>query len=168
MISSLTPLLPILGALPGGTSLSNPQTILSALTLFQNGATKQNGGNFNLSNVMSTLTSPQAINFGSSIVTALGATTGNPAAVAAGTLAPILLNNLTSSPSSSASAQPCDVAALLGMANVSNQGSLIALIPQYAQAINANASGTQAQALTDAVKIAVGQSYVSIGSAKKP
>ena len=44
--------------------------------------------------------------------------------------------------------------------------SKIILIPKYAQAIKANASGPQAAALTDAVKIAVGQTYIAIGNNK--
>lgn len=168
MISQLAPLLPSLGNLPGGTTLNNPQTILAALTLFQNGAVKQNGGTYSLNSVMNNLTGSQAVSFGGSVLGILGLATGNPAGIATNALAPIVIDGLSSSTSSPSSAQPCDVAGLLGMSNVSNQGSLIALIPQYAQAINANASGTQAQALTDAVKIAVGQTYISIGNAKNP
>lgn len=172
MISSLSPLLPALGALPAGISLNNPQTILSALTLFQNGVTKQNGGTFNLGSVMSTLSGPKSTSFGSAIFSILGAATGNPASIA-GVLAPIILNKIGSKQAATPAAtqtttQPCDVAALLGMTTVTNQGSLIALIPKYAQVIRVNASGSQAQALNDAVKLAIGQTYLSIGNVQKP
>lgn len=159
LMGKLSPLLPILGAIPGGTFLANPQMILSALTLLQNGAAKQNGGTFNIGSLLSTLKGPQSVTFGSSVLSILGVATGG---TSIGTLAPIAISSLGNS--SQTASQPCDVAALLGMSNVANQGSLIALIPQYAQAIHANASGTQAQALTDAVKIAVGQTYISIGA----
>ncbi len=161
IIASINPMLPTLGGMPGGTSISNPSSILSALTIFQNGVVKQNGGTFNMGNILGSLTGQNATGFGSSIFSILGLATGNPMSIAS-TLLPIILPKVSSS--SQTKTQAMDLTALFGMTNVSNQGALISQIPQYAQMIRVNATGTKAQTLTDALKLAVSQKYVTIGS----
>lgn len=166
IVSSLSGIIPQIGQLPGGAILQNPTSVMSLMTVLQNVVAQQNGGQINISQLSSLIsgTGGQAPQL-STLLSMIGMSGANPAA-GISSLLPMILPKLgAAAPATStnaASALPLDFAALMGMSTMTNPAQLIALIPQYSQLIQCNASGGQSAALMDVVKLAITQQYKTI------
>lgn len=160
LVNILSGKIPQIGNLPGGIVLQNPTSMLSLITLLQNAVTKQNGGQFDMSQLTNLISNPQFSQLGT-ILAMVGMSGLNPSAGIGGIL-PMILPMITNGGATPANSVPVDLAALLNLSSIQNPGQLIALIPQYSQLINANYSGGQSQALMDLVKLAISAQYNQI------
>jgi hypothetical protein len=160
LISLLGSKLPALGQLPGGINLQNPQSIMALLTILQNVISKQNGGTFDIQALSGLIVNPQMKQLVSALIV-VGLNGANPGAAAA-TLIPIVIPMITKAVTGGSTTVNIDITKLMGITDLKNPADIIALIEPFVQMINANASGSNAQAMLDIVKMALAAQYLKI------
>lgn len=148
-------------ALPGGVSIPNAQGALGLLTLLQGAVMNQNGGAFNMLNLIALFAGGPAMNI-TQIISLAGI--ASSAGKCLSTLAPISIPGITNALQGQLPTG-IDLAQLLGIANITNPGQLIALIPQFSQVIGSNVQGANAQTLMSLVMMAIGQQYKNLPTA---
>ncbi len=157
LTASLSNILPVLntGAFPGSGSVPNAQGAFAILTALQNATMGQNSGQFNMGQIVSTITNFKPINIDQFL--SVGGLLG---AIGIGQKSPTPIN-ITGITSAVAGQVPTaiNLAQILGLASIGNPGALIALLPQYSQIIGSNAQGANAQALLSIIMMGIGQQY---------
>lgn len=166
VMSAMGPVLPSMTGLPSGVTLQNPQGALSILNILQNVVAKQNGGQFQMAGLFNMSTAGSTPGRFGSLLNLIGLATGNPMSIVS-TLMPMVIPMISRAAAPQQTSQTpvnVDVTQLMGMNDISDASELISLLPHYAQLIKANASGGEAQTMSDMVKIAISQRYVSINT----
>ena len=141
------------GAIPASAPLPNSTGALAVLTVLQSASMSQNSGVISTANLIGLLAGVPNVG---QILTLAGI--GLNTSQCLSKITPISIPGITAIMPGQLSSG-INVAQILGMQSVSNPSQLIALLPQYAQVIGANAQGANAQSLMSIVMIAVAQQY---------
>ena len=144
--------------MPINVALQNTQGALGLLTVLMNASMGQNGGQFNMLQLVGLISGYPTMNISQMIALAgisLNATQCLTQVV------PVNLPGITASLPGQLQTG-INIAQILAMNNVSNPGQLIAMIPQYAQVIGATSQGANAQALMTLVLMGVAQQYAAM------
>lgn len=144
--------------MPINVALQNTQGALGLLTVLMNASMGQNGGQFNMLQLVGLISGYPTMNISQMI--ALAGISLN-ATQCLTQLVPISLPGITANLPGQLQTG-INVAQILAMNNVTNPGQLIGMIPQYAQVIGATSQGANAQALMSLVLMAVAQQYAVI------
>lgn len=143
---------------PFSGSIQNAQGALGLLTILMNASMTQNGGQFDMTQLMGLISGFSPPNI--TQIISLAGIGPNPTQCIS-QLIPVNIPGITAS----LPGQPqngINVAAIFGMNSITNPGQLIAMIPQYAQVIGATNQGASAQVLMSLVLMATSQQYASI------
>ena len=145
-------------SLPGGIPLPNAQGALGLLTVLQSAVLGQNGGQFNMIQLMGLVGGLPTMN-----ITQLISMAGI-AVSASNCLSQLVPVNIPGITNVLQGQMPTgiNVAQIMGIANITNPGQLIALLPQFSQVIGANVQGANAQTLMSLVMMGMGQQYQNI------
>jgi hypothetical protein len=157
LISCVVPPISVNG-MPINVALQNTQGALGLLTVLLNASMGQNGGQFNMLQLVGLISGYPTMNISQMI--ALAGISLN-ATQCLTQLVPVSLPGITANLPGQLQTG-INIAQILAMTNVSNPGQLIAMIPQYAQIIGANNQGANAQALMTLVLMGVAQQYAVI------
>jgi hypothetical protein len=164
VLSNLTCIIPNVNsnASQGGLPLPNANGALGVLTLLQNASMAQNRGQLNMANVLNLASSLQSMNI-TQLLTLAGISLGGNQCPKQ--LTPVNIPGITST-SPNQSPGSLDLAKLLGLGQINNPGSLIALLPQYAQLIGTSSQGGNSQILMSIVMMAFTQQYNGLPSSQ--
>ena len=160
LFSSLSCVLPGVSPniLQGSLTMPNSAGALSLLTLLQNASMAQNGMQLNMANILSLVIAVQTMNV-PQLIAMTGIAISNNQCLSQ--MIPVNINGITSTLTGQLPTT-LNVAQIMGVANITNPGQLIALLPQYAQVIGANSQGANSQILMSIVMMAVAQQYMGI------
>jgi hypothetical protein len=118
----------------------------------------QNGMQLNMANILSLVIAVQTMNV-PQLIAMTGIAISNNQCLSQ--MIPVNINGITSTLTGQLPTT-LNVAQIMGVANITNPGQLIALLPQYAQVIGANSQGANSQILMSIVMMAVAQQYMGI------
>jgi hypothetical protein len=144
--------------MPINVALQNSQGALGLLTVLMNASMGQNAGQFNMLHLVGLVSGYPTMNI-SQMISLAGISLSATQCLTQ--LVPVNLPGITASLPGQLQTG-VNVAQILAMNNVNNPGQLIAMIPQYAQVINATSQGSNAQALMTLVLMGVAQQYMTL------